>query len=73
MSPRLSRRAFLGWAAGLGFAAAGALVYGISRNGDGERLLRIENDAISLDLDPDSGAILQVTNRRRGLDLVDPS
>lgn len=73
MSPRrLSRRALLAGAAGLAGAGAGIAGYRLSQGGEGGRH-RLENDLVAVDLDPDSGAIVQIANKRRGLELIDPS
>lgn len=68
-SPRLSRRALLAGAAGLAGAGAALAGYELSK-GSGDRTRRLENEFLALDLSPASGAVLQVTNKRRNLELV---
>lgn len=70
---RLSRRALLAGAVGLAGVAGGATAHELSRTANGRRAHRLENEFLSLDLDPVTGGIVQVANRRRGLELVDPS
>jgi hypothetical protein len=69
---RLSRRALIAGAVGLTGTGAGVAGYRLSNGRDGG-LHRFENEFLAVDLETASGAIAQVANKRRGLDLIDAS